>query len=147
MRKLMSIILTVCILLFAVSCSTAKQGDCFDLTSESNSGEYNFISEWPDNEFTHYVPKPEYGKVWYTYSFNNREAFSISLEQISEEESNLYIEKLKSFGYVIFGKASNDVSTGINMVKDNIYLSIAYSDGVLGMMIIKEIASTTYCIQ
>lgn len=145
--KFLFAVSVVIVLLFSVLCSYDNSNDSHVLTTESSLGEYNFNTEWPDNEFTENVPKPEHGSVWYTYSFNDRDAFSVSLDEISVEESDIYIEKLKSYGYVILRKASNDVSTGINMVKDNIYLSIAYSEGVLDILIMKDAPSNAYMIQ
>lgn len=106
--------------------------------SHSASGVYDFTSEWPENEFTNHIPKPSRGTVWYTYSFNNKEAFSVYLSEISMGESDAYVDELKSEGYALIAEESNDVSAGINMFKDDVYLSIAYSNGVLGIMIITD---------
>ena len=61
--------------------------------------------------------------------------YNIIVENISRDKSDDYIKKLKSEGYKIVESSSNNVSAGTILRKDKKYLSISYSDGILGMMI------------
>ena len=57
---------------------------------------------------------------------------------ISEEEIQKYIDQLKTLGYAEEASASESVSTGVLLRKDETWISIAYSEGGFGIRISVE---------
>ena len=57
---------------------------------------------------------------------------------MSEAESSDYIEELKEDGYSEVASKGDDVSVGTILQKNNVFLSISYSDAILGIMITTE---------
>ncbi|MBQ2973392.1 MAG: hypothetical protein IJE19_03480 [Clostridia bacterium] len=101
------------------------------------SSEYLEILDWNDYTFTENIPQPSEGEissVCVIYSEEGKK-YNIIVENISRDKSDDYIKKLKSEGYKIVESSSNNVSAGTILRKDKKYLSISYSDGILGMMI------------
>ena len=60
------------------------------------------------------------------------------MKELSKEESDDYIEELKEQGYSEVASKGNDVSVGTILQKNNVYLSISYSDAILGILITIE---------
>ena len=60
------------------------------------------------------------------------------MKELSKEESADYIEELKEQGYSEVASKGNDVSVGTILQKNNVYLSISYSDAILGILITIE---------
>ena len=74
----------------------------------------------------------------YINDWSSEGRFGVWLKDISRDESNQYVEQLKEAGYQEISQAENSVSVGTMLWKDDIYLSIAYSDGSLGILIMTE---------
>lgn len=100
-----------------------------------------FVTEWPENEYTSQVVKPEYGEMDFIYDLSESGRYAVFLKEISREESEAYVEQLKEFGFAEIASDGNDVSIGTLLQKDNIVLSIAISDGGLGMMIMEDVSA------
>lgn len=96
-----------------------------------------FVTEWPENEYTSQVVKPEYGEMDYIYDFSESGRYAVFLKDISKEESKEYVEQLKKLGFTEMFSEGNAVSMGTLLEKDNTVLSIAMSDGGLGMVIME----------
>lgn len=60
------------------------------------------------------------------------------MKELSKAESADYIEELKEQGYSEVASEGNDVSVGTILQKNNVYLSISYSDAILGILITIE---------
>ena len=60
------------------------------------------------------------------------------MKELSKEEYADYIEELKEQGYSEVASKGNDVSVGTILQKNNVYLSISYSDAILGILITIE---------
>lgn len=97
-----------------------------------------FVTEWPENEYTSQVIKPEYGEMDYIIDSSESGRYGVFLKEISMEESNEYVEQLKKSGYTEMLSEGNGVSIGTLLEKDDIVLSIAVSDGGFGMLIMEN---------
>lgn len=93
--------------------------------------------EWEEYEFTKDIPKPQKGIIQSVSALRSEDGdrYHLDLCDISSEDSDEYIELLKKHGYKVLASESNSVSTGVCLIRDKVYLSIAYSDGILGMLI------------
>lgn len=97
-----------------------------------------YVTQWPENEYTSQIIKPEYGEMDYVYDNSDSGRYALFLKNISEEESADYIETLKEHGFSELISEGNDASVGTILEKDKVTLSIAYSNGSLGMEITME---------
>lgn len=59
---------------------------------------------------------------------SNAGYYAIFYNNISEEEIQKYIDQLKTLGYAEEASASESVSTGVLLRKDETWISIAYSE-------------------
>ena len=94
-----------------------------------------YVTEYPENEFTAQIIKPEHGNVDYIMDFSDDRRYMITFSDISQTEADEYIEKLKELGYSEIASEGNEVSVGTMLYKDGVYLSIAYTDSGMGMLI------------
>lgn len=129
----------VCVLTLLAGCSNNKAsneniGSIWDLSN----AEPTYITEWPENEFTSQIIKPENGEVDYIYDFSDSGRYAVFMKEMSETKSADYIEELKEQGYSEVASKGNDVSVGTILQKNNVSLSISYSDTILGIMITIE---------
>ena len=97
-----------------------------------------YTSVWPDNEYTRLICEPESGTIEYILDGSNAGYYSIFYNNISEEEIQKYIDQLKNLGYAEEASASESVSTGVLLRKDETWISIAYSEGGFGIRISVE---------
>ena len=96
------------------------------------------VTQWPENEFTSHIPQPQSGTMDYVCDYSDSERYQIVMKDISQEESDAYMEMLKEEGYTEIASDSNESSTGTLLQKDTVTLSIAYSDDVLNILITEE---------
>lgn len=128
-------ILFLCVLMLAGCAAPAKpEESIWRVTLE----DYVPASEWPENDYTAQILKPESGQVEYINDWSSEGKFGVWLKDISREESNQYVEQLKEAGYQEISQAENSASGGTMLWKNDIYLSIAYSEGSLGILIMIE---------
>lgn len=85
------------------------------------------ISEWPENDFTGNISKPEVGEISHVYDGSEQGRFAIDWAGIDRESADAYVESLKELGYTEVETEGNEASVGTMLQKDNIYLNIAYS--------------------
>lgn len=97
-----------------------------------------YVAEWPENEYTSQVLQPESGEIDYIYDLSDTGKFALFLKNISKAESAKYIEQLKETGYAEVFSQGNDASAGTILERGATILSISYSDGILGMVIMGE---------
>ena len=90
--------------------------------------EPEYVSEWPDNRFTRYIPKPGSGTIEYIRDYSDYGRYEIVVNDISQSDFDSYIEILKKTGYSNIAQKSNKVSVGLMLENDEVYLSIAYSE-------------------
>lgn len=97
-----------------------------------------YVTEWPENEYTSQISKPENGEIDYIYDFSDSGRYAVFVKGISKENSADYIEELKEQGYSEVAFKGNNISVGTLLQKNNVALSIAYSDEILSIMITIE---------
>ena len=94
-----------------------------------------YLTQWPENAFTEKVTEPQSGTISYVQDHSASGRYALFIKDISAEECGKYIEELKAIGYTEIHAAANKVSIGTMLERDDAYLSIAYSEGLLGVLI------------
>lgn len=97
-----------------------------------------YITEWPENEYTELIPKPEYGTMDYVCDYSDTGRYMLVLTDITKEQSGIYMDELKEQGYTEIYSKGNEVSVGTMLQKDNAVLSVAYSDDIFNILITIE---------
>lgn len=129
----------VCALTLFAGCSNNEAANKSNgLTWDLSNAEPVYVTEWPENEFTSQIIKPENGEIDYIYDYSDSGRYAVFMKEMSEEQSAEYIEELKEQGYSEIASKGNDVSVGTMMQKDNVTLSISYSGEIFGIMITIE---------
>lgn len=129
----------VCTLAMLAGCSqndSSKTSDSVISGLPSVTPEY--ISEWPENEYTQLIPKPEYGTMDYVCDYSDTGRYMLVLTDITKEQSGIYVDELKEQGYSEIHSNGNEVSVGTMLQKDNAILSVAYSDDIFNILITIE---------
>lgn len=132
-------LIVVCALTLLAGCSNKEtsnksSGSTWDLSN----AEPVYVTEWPENEFTSQIVKPENGEMDYICDYSDSGRYLLVMKDMSEEESSDYVKELKEQGYSEIAFEGNDVSVGTMMQKDHVILSIAYSGEMFGVMITIE---------
>ncbi|MGL5253409.1 MAG: M56 family metallopeptidase [Brevinema sp.] len=104
-----------------------------DLHFDDSKPEYT--SQWPDNAYTDKIPMPEYGVVNYVIDDSTNGHFSVFIKDVTMEQSQAYLKDLKAQGYTELEATVESVSVGTLLTMGDVTLSIAYSDGVMGVTI------------
>ena len=124
---------------FLLSGCDSKQADSsFGIDGSNNwllSVEPEYVNEWPENDFTSCILKPEHGDIDYVCDYSDNGRYEVVIKNISQSESAAYVKQLMEQGYSEISSESNKVSTGTTLEKEGVVLSIAYSDGVLNILI------------
>ncbi len=113
---------------------------CGTNTSESDTEDVNAaireeISEWPDNEYTKAILKPDVGEMDYTLSDENAGYYAVFLKNVTMEDSKQYIQLLKENGFESVSSDSNSVAIGEILKKGTTGLSVSASENVLALYI------------
>ncbi len=136
MKKFIAL-LCVALLLFTLSACTIPDNDAlpsFDLTGV----EPKCLEELPQNELTSLVKMPESGSLDYVLDLTESSRYGIFWKDISREQSNAWLNGLLESGYKKVQYAANEVSVGTILKNGDVYLSIAYSDNALSVLIAKK---------
>ena len=75
------------------------------------------------------------GTVDYVLDYTDSGRYAVFIKDISSEESDQYVKELKENGYSEIHSDANDVSVGTMLESEDAYLSISYSEGILGILI------------
>lgn len=110
---------------------TDARGMAWDLSG----AEPEYLMQWPDNAFTEKIVQPQSGTIDHVLDYTDSGRYAIFIRDISLEESEQYVKALKGAGYAEMHSAGNNVSVGRMLESDEAYLSVSYSDGVLGVVI------------
>jgi len=113
---------------------------CATNTPESDTEDVNAaireeISEWPDNEYTKVILKPDVGEMDYTLSDENAGYYAVFLKNVTMEDGKQYIQLLKENGFESVSSDSNSVAIGEILKKGTIGLSVSASENVLALYI------------
>ena len=95
-----------------------------------------YVDEIPENVFTAQIPKPANGTIDYVIDDSSLGRYALFFKDITMEQSEAYIEELKSAGYKNVAGTKEDVAIGVMLQKDDVTLSVACSDEGLGIQII-----------
>lgn len=113
---------------------------CGTNTPESDTEDVNAaireeISEWPDNEYTKAILKPDVGEMDYTLSDENAGYYAVFLKNVTMEDGKQYIQLLKENGFESVSSDSNSVAIGEILKKGTTGLSVSASENVLALYI------------
>lgn len=113
---------------------------CATNTPESDTEDVNAaireeISEWPDNEYTKAILKPDVGEMDYTLSDENAGYYAVFLKNVTMEDGKQYIQLLKENGFESVSSDSNSVAIGEILKKGTTGLSVSASENVLALYI------------
>ncbi len=75
------------------------------------------------------------GTVDYVLDYTDSGRYAVFIKDISSEESDQYVKELKANGYSAIHSDANDVSVGTMLESEDAYLSISYSEEILGILI------------
>ena len=121
-----------CILAVLVGCAQGQDSKISDSALSSFSAvEPEYSSEWPENEYTELIPRPEYGTRDYVCDYSDLGRYALVLTDMTEEQSAGYVNELKEQGFSELHSKGNEVSVGTMLQKENVVLSVAYSDNLL----------------
>ncbi|HIQ82304.1 MAG TPA: hypothetical protein IAA52_04305 [Candidatus Pullichristensenella stercorigallinarum] len=95
-----------------------------------------YTAAWPQNALTAQIPRPDGGSVQYILDDSANGRCLIAMEGISEEETAAWVQVARTCGYAEVISETEAASTGMMFEKDGIVLSVAYSEGVLTLLII-----------
>lgn len=105
-------------------------------TSEAPAVKYT--AQWPQNQFTERIFPPSTGTVNYIIDQTEDGRYAVFLSDITLEASEAYVEELRNAGYIERAGTKNSVAVGVMLQKEDIILSITYSEDVLGIQLIRS---------
>lgn len=137
-RTISCFLLIVSLTIFAGCSNNSNQNKTADTNWNLADAKPVYVTEWPENEFTAKIIKPEHGKMDYVLDYSDSGHYGVWIKDISKDESSDYIRELKKQGYSEMASEGNNVAVGTLLHKDNVALSISYSDASLGVLITIE---------
>ena len=143
-KKLSALILMAllaCVIFAGCSAKDDQIVGLYETTWDLSGAEPEYLNEWPENAFTEKIARPQSGTVNYVLDYSDSGRYAIFVNDISTEESDKYVEELKAAGYSEVHSDRNSASVGMILERGDAYLSISYSEGVLGVMIVLKVAN------
>ena len=138
MKRLLPI-LSLCALIALTGCAP-KSDPSAQYASWLTGAEPIYVSEWPDNALTAGLPLPESGEIDYIYDLSDSGHYAIYYKDISIEQGKAYVQALKESGWTEIASGDGGVSVGTLLQKGDTVLSVALSEGVLGLLITQNSA-------
>ena len=135
MKKAYTIFLIIILICIMTACGNNHVTDGFIMLD---------TEKWPENEYTTNIPKPESKSTVRGWIDPDKEYCHIELPDMTQTESEKYIETLKAAGFVELEKVAEEiknadyVSVGTLLTYDGITVSISYLDEHFGMYIKKS---------
>lgn len=133
MKRLLPI-LSLCALIALTGCAS-KSDPSAQYASWLTGAEPVSVSEWPDNALTAGLPRPESGEIDYIYDLSDSGHYAIYYKDISIEQGKAYVQALKESGWTEIASGDGGVSVGELLQKGDTVLSVALSEGILGLLI------------
>ena len=133
MKRLLSA-LSLCALIALTGCAP-KSDPSAQYASWLTGAEPIYVSEWPDNALTAGLPRPESGEIDYIYDLSDSGHYAIYYKDISIEQGKAYVQALKESGWTEIASGDGGVSVGELLHKGDTVLSVALSEGILGLLI------------
>ncbi len=129
------IFLLVCSLFTACSAKDDPADALLDTAWDAAGAQPEYLTQWPDNVFTEKIVPPQSGSVDYALDYTDSGRYAIFIKDISLEGSEEYVKELESIGYSEIRSAAGGVSVGRLFEGNEAYLSISYSEVILGLVI------------
>lgn len=133
MKRLLSA-LSLCALIALTGCAS-KSDPSAQYASWLTGAEPIYVSEWPDNALTAGLPRPESGEIDYIYDLSDSGHYAIYYKDISIEQGKAYVQALKESGWTEIASGDGGVSVGELLQRGDTVLSVALSEGMLGLLI------------
>lgn len=138
-KSIASLLLAGLLLAAALMGCAARQtdeadGSIWDITD----AEPEYLTQWPENAFTEKIVQPQSGEIDYVLDDTEAGRYAIFMKDISAEESDEYVQTLLEQGYSERYTAESGVSVGRMLEGEDAFLSVSYSEGVLGVLIIQK---------
>lgn len=87
MSHICSILILVCALTLLAGCSNNETANKSNgLTWDLSNAEPVYVTEWPENEFTSQIIKPENGEIDYIYDYSDSGALCCFYERYVREK-------------------------------------------------------------
>jgi hypothetical protein len=121
--------------------NTANMGDTAAAAGESSSAAeipWEELSDWPENDYTSQLPKPQAGEPDYALGSPESGYYAVFLSGLTREEGEDYLDLLREAGFTEVESQANQVSGGWLLEKDSLWVSVSCSQGVLGICITGE---------
>lgn len=138
MKRLLSA-LSLCALIALTGCAS-KSDPSAQYASWLTGAEPVSVSEWPDNALTAGLPRPESGEIDYIYDLSDSGYYAIYYKDISIEQGKAYVQALKDEGFIEAASGDGGVSVGELLQRGDTVLSVALSEGILGLLITQTAA-------
>ena len=126
--------MSLCALIALTGCAS-KSDPSAQYASWLTGAEPIYVSEWPDNALTAGLPRPESGEIDYIYDLSDSGHYAIYYKDISIEQGKAYVQALKESGWTEIASGDGGVSVGELLQKGDTVLSVALSEGILGLLI------------
>ncbi|HOP11682.1 MAG TPA: hypothetical protein PK629_09365 [Oscillospiraceae bacterium] len=124
------------------SVTTQNADGTWVYSDEDGTNITQFGGEWPDNEFTRLVPKPDFGEL--LGAVTSEDSFYVSFTSTDLNQVRAYIEQVKETGFTVDATTTDESAFGIAVVSYTAYnaagykIEIASTMGVNGITISKE---------
>ena len=112
----------LCILMTMVTACAPADGKSVQTSFPSGWIDVLENRKWPDNQYTHGVPKPGAGAVERCWVDTKQEYCSIQMSGIGYDQMTVYLDALKKEGYQKIAEASEKIGQTGN-ISTNILLS------------------------
>ncbi len=116
-----------------------KPDGTWTIKSEDGSeGQYG--GEWPENEFTKLLPKPDFTLVG---ASTNEEDFAVAFQNVTVEQIKAYVEKVKAEGFTVDAETSDQEVMGMVIYTytaknaDGYTVTITFAMGTSGLTVEK----------
>lgn len=143
MKKFLTILMSVAILLSLTACGVKKPVNLpieDALTQIPESVELNRTDEWPENHYTDKLPKPS-GKVLWSMIDSDQDTCGITIRGLSKDGIDDYMDALQDAGFQKIKKMEKPlieegyISLGTLFSDGTRTLSLSYADPVLMLTI------------
>lgn len=131
MKKIAAVFLIFIISVSFISCTNDKN-------TPVQTGEIQYVDSLPDNKFTSFIVKPNDATIDYIIDESENNRYSVFYKDIAVNDSNAYVKELEELGYKKVEGKVGYVAIGTLYQKNNVFLSIAISEGELGIQVIIE---------
>jgi len=124
------------------SVTTQNADGTWTYSDESGTTTTQFGGEWPDNEFTRLVPKPDFGEL--LGAVTAEDSFYVSFTDADFDQVRAYIEDVKAAGFTVNPTTTDETAFGIAVVSYTAWNAAGYkieinsAMGVNGITISKD---------